>query len=53
MKITLAGSLGHVGRPLTQELVRKGHSVTVISSNTERQKDIDGAKAHNNIFMKN
>ena len=41
MKITLAGSLGHVGRPLTQELVQKGHTVTVISSNTERQKDIE------------
>ncbi|SEC70424.1 Uncharacterized conserved protein YbjT, contains NAD(P)-binding and DUF2867 domains [Maribacter dokdonensis] len=47
MKITLAGSLGHIGRPLTQELVQKGHSVTVISSNAERQKDIEamGAKA--------
>ncbi|WP_067151609.1 NAD(P)H-binding protein [Pseudotamlana agarivorans] len=41
MKITLAGSLGHVGRPLTQELAQKGHSVTVISSNAERQKDIE------------
>lgn len=47
MKITLAGSLGHIGRPLTQELVQKGNSVTVISSNAERQKDIEamGAKA--------
>lgn len=41
MKITLAGSLGHIGRPLTQELVQKGHSVTVISSNAEKQKDIE------------
>ena len=40
MKITLSGSLGHIGRPLTQELVQKNHSVTVISSNPERQKDI-------------
>lgn len=40
MKITLSGSLGHIGRSLTQELVQKNHSVTVISSNTERQKDI-------------
>ncbi|CDF80262.1 NmrA family protein [Formosa agariphila KMM 3901] len=45
MKITLAGSLGHVGRPLTQELVQQGHSVTVISSNTERQKDIEAMGA--------
>ncbi|MBU2914341.1 NAD(P)H-binding protein [Reichenbachiella agariperforans] len=45
MKVTLAGSLGHIGRPLTQELVQKGHSVTVISSNTERQKDIEAMGA--------
>lgn len=45
MKITLAGSLGHIGRPLTQELVQKGHSVTVISSNAERQKDIEAMGA--------
>ncbi|MBS0029887.1 NmrA family NAD(P)-binding protein [Chitinophaga sp. 22321] len=47
MNIVLTGSLGHIGKPLTQELVKKGHSVTVISSNAERQKDIEalGAKA--------
>jgi uncharacterized protein YbjT (DUF2867 family) len=47
MNIVLTGSLGHIGKPLTQELVKKGHSVTVISSKTERQKDIEalGAKA--------
>ncbi len=47
MKITLTGSLGHIGRPLTQMLVRQGHSVTVISSKAERQKEIEalGAKA--------
>ncbi|UXP32084.1 NAD(P)H-binding protein [Reichenbachiella agarivorans] len=45
MKITLAGSLGHIGRPLTQELVQKGHSVTVISSNAERQNDIEAMGA--------
>ncbi|MFV1448506.1 NAD(P)H-binding protein [Maribacter sp. HS] len=45
MKITLAGSLGHIGRPLTQELVQKGHSVTVISSNAERQKNIEAMEA--------
>ena len=41
MKIILTGSLGHIGKPLTQELVQKGHAVTVISSNPERQKDIE------------
>ncbi len=45
MKITLAGSLGHVGRPLTKELAQKRHSVTVISSNSERQKDIEAMGA--------
>lgn len=47
MNIVLTGSLGHIGKPLTQELVQKGHSVTVISSSTERQKEIAalGAKA--------
>ncbi|PBQ30925.1 NAD-dependent dehydratase [Sphingobacteriaceae bacterium] len=53
MKIVLTGSLGNIGKPLTQDLVQKGHSVTVISSNAERQKDIEalGAKAAiGNIF---
>lgn len=47
MKIVLTGSLGRIGKPLTQSLVRKGHAVTVISSKAERQKDIEalGAKA--------
>ena len=47
MNIVLTGSLGHIGKPLTQELVQNGHTVTVISSKAERQKDIEalGAKA--------
>jgi uncharacterized protein YbjT (DUF2867 family) len=47
MNIVLTGSLGHIGKPLTQELVAKGHTVTVISSKSDRQKDIEalGAKA--------
>jgi uncharacterized protein YbjT (DUF2867 family) len=47
MKITIAGSLGHISKPLAIELVKKGHTVTVISSKTERQKEIEaiGAKA--------
>lgn len=46
MKIVVTGSLGNISKPLTLELVQKGHSVTVISSNAERQKDIEalGAK---------
>ena len=47
MKIIVTGSLGHIGKPLTEELVLKGHTVTVISSNPERRSAIEalGAKA--------
>lgn len=47
MKIVVTGSLGNISKPLTQELVRKGHSVTVVSSKDERRKEIEaiGAKA--------
>jgi len=47
MNITITGSLGHISKPLTTMLVQKGHSVTVISSNPGRQRDIEalGAKA--------
>ncbi len=47
MKIVVTGSLGHISKPLTQELVKKGHSVTVISSKPEKQQDIEalGARA--------
>ena len=45
MKITITGSLGHIGKPLAQELVQKGHSVTVISSNPEKQKEIEAMGA--------
>ncbi len=41
MKVIITGSLGHISKPLTEELLQKGHSVTVISSNTERKKDIE------------
>ncbi len=45
MKITITGSLGHISKPLTEELVQKGHEVTVISSKPERQKDIEALGA--------
>jgi len=47
MRIVITGSLGNISKPLTKELVQKGHSVTVISSKAERQKEIEamGAKA--------
>ncbi|MFZ4928989.1 NAD(P)H-binding protein [Chryseobacterium sp. Mn2064] len=47
MNIVLTGSIGSIGRPLTEQLVQKGHSVTVISSASERTPAIEalGAKA--------
>jgi uncharacterized protein YbjT (DUF2867 family) len=45
MKIIVTGSLGHISKPLTDELVQKGHSVTVVSSNPEKQKDIEALGA--------
>jgi len=45
MKITITGSLGNISKPLTKELVQKGHQVTVISSKPERQKEIEALGA--------
>lgn len=47
MKITITGSLGHISKPLAEELISTGHDVTVISSKADKQKDIEalGAKA--------
>ena len=46
MKITLTGSLGNIGKPLTQKLVEAGHEVTVITSSTKTAAEIEtlGAK---------
>jgi uncharacterized protein YbjT (DUF2867 family) len=47
MKIIVTGSLGNISKPLTIELVQKGHQVTVITTKQEKKKDIEalGAKA--------
>lgn len=47
MKIVITGSLGNISKPLTIDLVKKGHDVTVISSQRDKQKEIEalGAKA--------
>lgn len=45
MKTVITGSLGHISKPLTKELVQKGHSVTVISSDPKKQKDIEALGA--------
>jgi len=47
MNIIVTGSLGNISKPLTIDLVQKGHSVTVISSKPEKQATIEalGAQA--------
>jgi uncharacterized protein YbjT (DUF2867 family) len=45
MKVIVTGSLGNISKPLTKELVEKGHTVTVISSNKEKQPDIEALGA--------
>ncbi len=46
MKIIITGSLGHISKPLTQELLEKGHSVTVVSSSSERRSEIEALGAN-------
>ena len=45
MTVIVTGSLGHISKPLTAELVNKNHTVTVISSSSERRKDIEELSA--------
>jgi len=45
MKIVITGSLGNISKPLTELLVKKGHAVTVISRQAEKQKEIEGIGA--------
>ena len=47
MKIVITGSLGNISQPLATQLVREGHTITVISSKTDKQAAIEaiGAKA--------
>lgn len=45
MKIIVTGSLGHISKPLTKILVHKRHHVVVISSNHDKQKDIEASGA--------
>lgn len=45
MKITITGSLGNIGKPLTKTLIENGHSVTVISSDAKRKEQIESLGA--------
>lgn len=46
MKIVLTGSLGNISKPLTEILVKEGHQVTLISTDPNKQAQIEamGAK---------
>lgn len=46
-RYVITGSLGHIGKPLVQALVKAGHTVKVITSQPERVRDIEalGAEA--------
>lgn len=47
MKIIITGSLGHISKPLAQELIKEGHEVTIVSREAGKQEAITllGAKA--------
>lgn len=45
MKIVVAGSLGHISRPLTERLMEERHSVTVVTSRPERRTEIEALGA--------
>lgn len=45
MKIVITGSLGHISKPLAEQLVQQGHNITVISSKPGKQKDIQALGA--------
>jgi len=45
MKITVTGSLGHISRPLVQQLIAQGHEVKVISSNAGKKQEIEALGA--------
>lgn len=47
MNYIITGSTGHISKPLTAQLVKAGHNVTVITSKADNRKNIEelGAKA--------
>jgi nucleoside-diphosphate-sugar epimerase len=47
MNYTITGSLGHISQPIVKKLISEGHNVTVVTSNMNKQSEIEklGAKA--------
>lgn len=46
MKYVITGSTGHISKPLTQQLTKAGHQVTVITSSSSRAEEIRSIGAH-------
>jgi uncharacterized protein YbjT (DUF2867 family) len=46
MKVIITGSLGNISGPLTAQLIKAGHQVTVISSNESKKEAIEAAGAN-------
>jgi len=45
MKITVTGSLGNISKRLTEQLIKKGHDVTVITHNSDKAEAISALGA--------
>ncbi|MFD1257726.1 NAD(P)H-binding protein [Mucilaginibacter terrae] len=45
MKIIITGSLGNVSKPLVNDLLEKGHRVTLITSDPEKRNEIEASGA--------
>jgi len=45
MKITVTGSLGNISKRLTEQLIQKGHAVTVITQNPDKASAIEALNA--------
>ena len=45
MKITITGSLGNISKPLADILIKNGHEVTIISSDSKKLSAIEGLGA--------
>ena len=46
MKFIITGSTGNISKPLSEQLIEAGHDVSVISSNNEKVKEIEGLGAN-------
>ncbi len=51
MKVVITGSLGHISKPLTTELVQKGHEVPVISSTISLFRNFNGLAVKQNFLL--